>query len=284
MSFLTDYFEISGDAQEQAVCCPFDHHTTSGIVYHETKPSAHVNSQDKLFHCKVCAVGYSEAQFIQKILGCSYADAKRLQRCFESDEDYLMWKESTLLTDATRSRALDLGISQEVIDELSIATPTGATNTIGFPVFMYDHLIDVRIYDPGNTPKIKSRLHAPAGLIIPFDIWRQTPSNRLTLICAGEKDMAIARSHGFNAITLTGGESILPKQISDFKDRQIAIVYDHDAPGINGAKKLATLLLEYTPTVKVVTGFHEICAEEKRRHNRLLHKIPQNKTRFNQLY
>lgn len=262
MSFLTEYFGITDDSREVAVCCPFDHHTINGLVYKETNPSASVNTQEKLFHCMSCGAGYSEAQFIQELFGCSYIAAKKIQRCFDNEEDLDMWEESTTLTEASKQRALALGISENIIQELRIATPPGSTDLISYPVFMYDHLVDVRVYNPGSKPKVKSRLNSPAGLVIPYDIWREAEPDRLTLICAGEKDMALARSKDFNAITFTGGEGTLPHQNHEFVNRPVAIAYDNDKAGINGAKKLAMHLLTYTPNVRVVTGFHEICTEE----------------------
>lgn len=262
MSFLTSFFNIVEGAKEVAVLCPFDHYTANGLPYKESNPSAHVNTLERLFHCKACAVGYSEAQFIRQIFDCSYIDAKRIQRCFESNEDLYLWENETTLTEKSKNLALSLGISEDVISELKIKTPTGTNNLLAFPVFMYDHLIDIRTYNPGHSPKVRSRSNCPGGLIIPYDIWRHTPKNRVTLICAGEKDMAIARTHGFNAITLTGGEGVLPKQLNDFKDRIVVIAYDNDGPGHHGAKRLALQLLKYTPYVKILTNFHEVCKED----------------------
>ena len=239
MGFLTNYFNIVEGAKEIAVCCPFDHTTTSGIAYKESNPSAHINTIEHLFHCKVCAVGYSEAQFIQQIFNCTYLDAKRIQRCFETNENIFLWDEQTDLTEESKNLALSLGISEAVIEELKIKTTPGTPNFISYPVFMYNQLVDVRKYDPNNRPKVKSRYNCPAGLIIPYDIWRETLPNRVTLICAGEKDMAVARSHGLNAITLTGGEGALPKQSKMFKNRNVVIAYDNDGPGQKGAKALA---------------------------------------------
>ena len=264
MSFLTEYFGILEGTKEQAVNCPFDHHTASGIPYKETHPSAHVNSMEGLFHCKACNTGLSELQFIQKILGCDYAQARKLQLIFQTNETLADWEESVILTEETKQRALALGISEEVIDELKIRTPAQPfkQDIISIPVFMYDHLVDIRNYDPGNQPKIRSRKDAVAGLIIPFDIWRNTDINKVTLLCAGEKDMAIARTNGFNAITLTGGERALPIAPEYFRDRKVAICYDHDDTGIEGAKELANLLVKYAKEVKVVTAFHEVCVEK----------------------
>lgn len=264
MSFLTEYFGILEGTNEQAVHCPFNHHTASGIPYKETRPSAHVNTAENLFHCKACNTGLSEIQFIEKILGCDYAQARKLQLAFSTDETLAEWEDSVALTQETKQRALALGISEEVLEELKIRTPAPPyrQDIISFPVFMFDHLVDIRNYDPGHTPKIRSRKDALAGLVIPYDLWRDTDPNKITLICAGEKDMAVARSNGFNAITITGGERALPLPIEDFRNRKVAICYDHDETGIEGAKSLANRLLKVVKEVKVVTNFHEVCIEK----------------------
>lgn len=256
MSFLTEYFDIVSDDTEVAVCCPFDHYLSNGDTYKETHPSAHVNQVDNVFHCKVCGEGFSEVMMIQKLLGCNSSIAHKLQTAFNSDQTIFDWKEADL-TPETKERALSLGISEDVINELKIKTPEHTTDVIAFPVFMFDHLLDIRKYNPGDTPKVKSQKGSTSGLILPFNEWYQTPTNTMTILCAGEKDMAIARSNGFNAITLTGGEQTAPCQPKYFKDRHIAICYDNDEAGLTGAYKLANTLLQYTPYIKVVTNFHK---------------------------
>ena len=255
MGFLEDYFNIMDDKVEVPVCCPFPHYTESGQEYMESHPSAHVNTVEHLFHCKVCGEAGSEVSMITKLLGCNTPVARKLQTCFNSDEDKTLWDKETL-TQATKERALNLGISEEVINELNLKTPE-YTDNIAFPVFMYDHIMDVRQYDPGGNPKIKSRKNCPSGLILPYNEWIETPLNKMTILCAGEKDMAIARTNGFNAITLTGGEQCLPAIPKVFKNRLVAICYDNDTAGITGAYKVANYLLKYTPYVKVVLNFHE---------------------------
>ena len=263
MSFLADFFQVYGDAGEVAVCCPFPHYTANGIPYYEHNPSAHVNLSKGVFHCKACGKGYGEVSFIKEILGCSTFDAKRLSRLFDTSEYKLDW-EAEQLTQASRETAIRLGISEEVIDQLMLKTHKGTETMFSYPVLMYGHLVDVRQYNIGFTPKVKSRSGAMAGMIIPFDDWRTSSLNKLTLICAGEKDMAVARSNGFtNAITITGGENVLPKCLNLFKNREVAIVYDNDDAGKHGAKKLALALYPYTQHIRVVTGFHEVCKENK---------------------
>lgn len=257
--FFEDYFGIDSAAVEVNVACPFPHHTANGIAYLETNPSAHVNTQDRVFHCKACGAGHNETSFIQQILGCSFVYAKKLLNCFNTDEDIAQWKHDTTLSEQSRTIAHNLGISDAVLEELNVASTD--TDSLMFPVFMYNHLLDVRKYNPGSKPKVKSRTNCPAGLIVPFDIWKDTPETRVTILCAGEKDMAVARSHGLNAITFTGGEQSKPKILEPFRNRIVAICYDNDEAGKTGAVKVATELYGVAQTVKVVTGFHEICKE-----------------------
>ena len=261
MGFFESYFNIVGAGEEEvAVVCPFPHHTTSGLEYFESNPSAHVNTRIRTIHCKVCDHGYSELQFVTAILDCSYGDAMRLIKAFNNKETVAEW-EYTPINEHTINLCKQLGMTEDVIKELKLGSMLDGT--VMFPIFLYGHLIDVRTYTPGGKPKIKSRTGAASGLVIPQWLWTETPSNRTTLICAGEKDMAVARSHGFNAITITGGEMTLPISSKDFKGRDVCILYDNDIAGKVGAVKLATYLLEYCNTVKVCTKFHEVCKEDK---------------------
>lgn len=257
MSFLLDYFDITDERKEVPVLCPFPHYTANGTEYYETNPSASVNTEDNLFYCQACGQGYSKTQFIQKVLGTSYPNAKRIQTCFAKGESKFDWEEETVLTPETKQICLNFGIPEETINELQLRTPNKLNDAVAFPLFMYDRLVDVRIYHPKHTPKVKSRTGAVSGLVLPFDLWRISPAKKTTLICAGEKDMAIARSKGFNAITFTGGEQAEPAILEPFRDRAVCIVYDNDDAGIKGAIKLANKLYEVTKNIKVCTLFHE---------------------------
>ena len=263
MGFLNAFFNVLDATRERPVLCPFDHYTANKMPYKETNPSAHVNTLEKLFHCKVCNKGYNEIQFIQEVFGCDYAQARKLQVAFETDESTADWDQVSL-SEETKQRALALGISEAVLNELKIKTPPppAPQDLILFPVLMYDSLLDMRAYNPGGKPKILSRKNAATGLIIPFDIWQTTDPTKATIICAGEKDMAIARTNGFNAITITGGERALPVCPKLFANRPVVILYDHDDAGIQGATALATELYKYTKQIKVVTKFHEVCVEK----------------------
>jgi DNA primase len=261
MRFFESYYsEYDFSGTETAVCCPFPHHTSSGFEYSETNPSAHINSDKSVIHCKVCDKGYSEQQFIAKLFGCSYSDAGKVLFMFDKAIPKSHWQ-NTELTDKIKQLCISLGISEQVIEELDIKTTVG--DDIAFPVIMYNQVIDVRQYRPHDKAnKMRGKYGTTTGMIIPFDIWKDSDKSKWTILCAGEKDMAVTRSNGFNAITLTGGEKALPKYVNAFKDRKIAICYDHDETGIAGANRLgAYLLLHGAAEVKVVTNFHEVCCE-----------------------
>jgi hypothetical protein len=263
MSFFSQFFEVYEETGEKAILCPFEHKTISGLSYLENNPSAHINFEKQVFHCKTCKEGLNEIQFMQRVLGCSYLDARKLQRCFQGNEDIHDWRKDTALTltDESVELAQKFKITKRVLEELDVRAMPNKEIGLAFPVFMYDQYCDVRKYSQTATVKVRSLKGAVSGLIIPFDIWRLTKLEETTLICAGEKDMAVARSFGFNAITITGSEGTLPKAINAFKDRQVVICYDNDYAGITGAKNLGIQLLKVTEKVKICTKFHDICKE-----------------------
>jgi len=259
MSFFQYYFQIAGDGKETAVCCPFPHTAPgSQVPYYEQHPSAHINVTEGLFHCKACGKGYNEVSFISAILGCSIGTAMKLTQIYQTSEDQTEWEQLE-----ARQKSFELlapfQVSPRVLEELLVRdTPDGYA---GFPVLMFGKLLDIRAYQPGGKPKVKSRRGATSGWILPYDLWRMTAKQRTTLICAGEKDMTVARSHGFNAITITGGEATLPLLTREFTGRKVAICYDNDSAGKSGAIRLANLLRPICESVKNCTGFHEVCKE-----------------------
>lgn len=259
MPFFERYFGIDETGEEVAVCCPFPHHTANGIEYTESHASAHVNTKNRLFHCKVCNTGLSEVAFIAKLYECTYGNAVRISKVFNNEEDVNEWDSCTSLDEDARTLAHDLGISDEVLTELKVA---GTTGSLQFPVFLNDKLIDIRTYTPGGNPKIKSRVGSMSGALIPYDKLAQVPMQKTILLCAGEKDMATTRSHGFQAYTLTGGEMCLPFSPVPFRDRNVVILYDNDDAGRRGATRLASYLIDYCKSVKVCTKFHEVCVND----------------------
>lgn len=259
--FLLSFFQERGPVHvkpnnEADVLCPFKHN--KGF---ETRPSAHINVEKGVFHCKTCAAegrfsdgGLSEAGFIAQIYGIPYSQAVRFLSRFENRAKAIEnWDEAVDLL-------LDYKEAVEYLNSRGIDIETIKTYKLGYngsgivyPVCVNGILLDKRVYnfkpEPGE-PKIKSESKA-IPLLFPFDHWKSDP--RPTLLCAGENDALLARKMGFNAVTTTCGEGNFPQIfLGMFRGKQVYICYDCDEAGRKGALRVAFLLYEAGASVYIV--------------------------------
>ena len=265
MKFFESYFKDTdfdcvNASNEVKVLCPFPHnYDSSGNAVFETRPSANINIDKEVFYCHSCGKGLNEIQFISEVENLSNKDAKNLLSAFEKDDIISHTNEAIERLQLNKDLYESLGISESVVKELKLGESEGG---LAFPVYIYNTLLDVRVYKQGQKPKCKSCAGAKEGLIIPFDIWKKE-DKRFTILCAGEKDMAIARTMGFNAITITGGELKVPNFFkSSFENKTVFICYDNDDAGKKGARKVAQYLLGCKAKPHIVTGHHEVCTEK----------------------
>lgn len=264
--FLEKFFSDRGafDVKpngEADVCCPFPHGVDGRL---EKNPSAHVNTEKGVFHCKTCAAqgkfsegGMSELVFFSKIHNVSYEESVRMladmfgkNKGVNLDQAMQNLKDNAQYMDFLRSQR---GLTDETITEYKLGT-TGSG--IDYPVIMYGDITDIRIYNPDwkeeGTPKIRSQRGA-RPLLFPFDQWFAKKDTETTVICAGENDALILRQNGFNAVTTTMGEGNFPKSmVGLFKDMDVYIVYDCDEPGRQGARKVAFQLAEKGARPKII--------------------------------
>lgn len=258
--FLLHFFEERGEVHvksngEADVLCPFEH--DKGL---ETRPSAHVNFDKGVFHCKTCRAegrfnegGLSEVGFIASFYNISYTEALKMLKTFDGREIDENWGEAVTnllgqqeLMDYLASR----GITKEAVIEYELGyTGTG----IIYPVKVNQLMLDKRDYNPWpqpDEPKIKSQRGASA-LLFPFDHWKV--DNRPTLLCAGENDTLLARIYGFNGVTSTFGEGSFPPMfIGLFNGKTVYTCYDCDEAGKKGALQVAFLLRDAGATVYLV--------------------------------
>jgi hypothetical protein len=248
---------------ENVVSCPF---------HSEKTPSMQINTSKKIFHCFGCGEHGTENDFIARYYNVNRSQTSTFKEVlFKSDDlsDYENYNRSgrEYLSNYTYLDLLHLGVSKEVLEDLKVGSEVTSVfdDTLGmpivkvndesrrlvFPVIIKDRVVDMRSYttDKAALPKTKSRSGVPAGLVLPYHLWinDDTP----TIICEGEKDMAIARTYGYNAISLGGCNNIPHVLLDSFKDRYVYIVYDNDAPGRAGATKLASALYSVTKFVHI---------------------------------
>lgn len=265
MGFFEDYFkdtdfDQANDAGEVAVLCPFPHFNGK-VQYYESVPSAHLNVEKRVYHCKVCGAQHSEPSFMKETYGIEYADAIKLLKHLEAKTINVRWNTArhNLKTEPTAKHMLSgMHIPMATAEELELGYEG---NGIAFPVYVFGNIVDVRTYKLGGSPKVRSRVGASSGYLIP-DVSKMRDQDEV-LICAGEKDMAIARSLGLNAYTITGGEGRLPSRFGYvFKDKRVYIIYDNDDAGRNGARKLGSFIYEYGGKPHLVFGHHKIATEK----------------------
>lgn len=256
--FFKSYFKdaVIKPNNEMDVLCPFEH--SKGF---ETRPSAHVNINKTVFHCKTCQAegrfengGLSEVNFIAKLYNISYENAiSYFTQLTKDSYDENSWDSAIkLLLDNNEALSYlnSRGITIETIQKYQLGY-TGSG--IVYPVFINGLLCDKRTYNYNrkeNEPKITSEKGA-SPLLFPFDIWMN--DNRDTLLCAGENDTLLARQYGFNAITTTAGEGQFPKLfLSFFKNKKVNICYDCDNAGKTSARKIAFLLKQSGADVRII--------------------------------
>lgn len=257
-------------------CCPFPHTRevfnpetweTSTEEYYEKQPSCSINLDMRVFHCFTCNRTMSEMEFAKNITGKT---EEEITKEFLSKEELTSisatWEheqhKSLLENEEVLQKLKDLTISMDVIKELKLGY---MTNRLATPVFKRGYLVNIARYDINHTSQVKVLYNenANSGDIVPFDVWvkdDRTP----TVICEGEKDMLVARSHGFNAITLTGGSqsNLLEEYLSYFKQRTVYICYDNDNPGRTGALKLYKSLQNSCKDI-YIANVGLVCQENK---------------------
>lgn len=262
MKFFEKYFSDSKfDGQERVkVKCPF---------HNDTVESAVVNADDSTFHCFACGDHFTEQQFIARINGTNISEAGKVLSKLEQEENQWnliekaeLWADNTFL-----ERVRSLGLSDETIDKLNLGLIRDeyGNHVLGFPVFYNGVLMDVRKYNIAKIKglaKIRSDKGAEAGLVIPYDLWQK--DSEKTYIFEGEKDMAIARELGLNAITLTGGAHAKPNElvVGAFKGRDVVICYDNDDAGRKGAIGIYHSLKNIAKDIKYV-NIGEIATKDK---------------------
>ncbi len=241
---------LNGDTQ---VCCPFPHKTPDGKDYYESNPSAGINIDKGVFNCFACKTGLNEIGFIAKYMNLSYSEANQLKLILSVKENEYDWHHahSNLLSNPEQMKITqELGLSKETVKKLRLGYE--GKGGIAFPVILFGKVVDVGTYSPNLKPKTRRRAGSKVGAIMPYDIWIHN-TVQPTVICAGEKDMAIATEYGMNAITITGGEKAIPTLFkNDFKDRTIFIIYDNDDVGRTGSKQLAVFLKPLAKQIKVI--------------------------------
>lgn len=234
--------------EETLVMCPFHLDTTASMA---------VNNEKKVYYCHTCGAKGNDVTFARKIYGASALS--ELEKLKSGVTAYI---EEDDTQDYERLNT-EFHFDSKLLRELKVTTnPT--LNQINFklPILSYSgRLVDYRVYKKNGTPKCTSTKGGTTGMVVPIELAK---TNKAPMILvAGEKDMLIARSYGFNAYCITGGESRLPILFGDiFENRIVFICYDNDDAGRAGAIKLQEFLMKQKATA-IILDISCICIEPK---------------------
>ena len=250
---------------ENTVSCPF---------HHEKTPSMQINTAQKIYHCFGCGAHGTENDFIAQYYSVDRGQTSTFKEIlFKSDniDDYENYNRSgrEYASNYTYLELINLGVSKEVLEDLKVGSEVVSkfdddlampvisvddkSHRLVFPIIIKDRVVDMRGYTTDKTliPKTKSRAGIPTGMVRPYHLWIDDYSP--TIVCEGEKDMAIARTFGYNAISLGGCNNIPNVLLNNFKNRRVYIVYDNDVAGKAGATKLVSALYSVTKDVYVAS-------------------------------
>lgn len=141
-------------------------------------------------------------------------------------------------------RALDLRLAVDSRGQERVAIPVRARG---------GELLNVRLYRPGGgAGKVYSwgKGYGLARLWPHPARWRGKDT---VWLCEGEPDCILALSLGLDAVTSTAGARAFKPHWADwFAGKEVAIVYDHDRPGREGALKAARELAGTARRVRLV--------------------------------
>lgn len=251
MEYFKKYFKDVDNwgSEEVKVLCPF---------HNDTKPSASINTENSLFHCWVCDIGYNEEQFVARVNGLETSEAIKLLNKYSCNDNWninkgYLWSDVRFL-----NKVRELGLSDETIDAFNLGLYREENSNrkfLGIPVYYNNILVSVRKYNLlkyDGVPKMLADDGSENGWIIPYDDFLH--SKEPCYLFEGEKDMLIARENGINAYTLVGGANSVPnnKVINAFKDKTVVLCYDNDDAGVKGMNNVFRSIKDLVKSAKYI--------------------------------
>lgn len=251
-------YRTLGIKRGQQFCCPFPHTNEKGEIYYEKTKSAGISAEGK-FHCFSCNRSYTnEDWFLASIINTTELKAKFFNKMLKETFEHLPQNWEDAKEDLQRDLKNVKSDNYKYLKELGLLELSHhlvlMNNKIALPVLFYGQTIDYIVFQDGEEPKYRKSSWGLNGVAVflegIFDY-----SKPYVLICAGPKDMLEATKHGFNAITLNGGEGTEPTYIKWLlKDKRVYIAYDNDKVGKEESVNLAEYILkkEYTKKIKIL--------------------------------
>lgn len=236
--------------------CPFHVDDTESMT---------VNPETGEWFCHSCKRGGAEAEFISALYDVGKNVARHALNYFTAKgywpfptDEYIKARQQELRNSSMELEALhNFGISDEVIEKYQLGLE-GLRITM--PVYSRTgYCVNIRKYlpphhrthDGTNNAKCINIRNLGEKRYYPFSAF--TANTDDIYIVEGEKDCLVAISQGYNAVTSTGGSSIPTEEIVMFKNKNVYVMLDTDAPGQKNTKLYCQLLRGIAKNIYVVT-------------------------------
>lgn len=218
----------------------------------DTHPSLQINLKNGVWSCFSCGISGNATSYVKDYLKedpKKYGIQKYVSRDSVSRYHQALLRESQALAYLTNVRKIKLSVLKEYqigYDAESKRYTIPISDETG-------RIVNIRRYLPNPPHGEQKFLNLGKGRGVP----RLFPARRLTessiTLVAGEIDLLVAESRGLLAISCTAGETFWNDAFSvDLRGKTITICYDIDQPGRDGAAKIATALLPYAKSIKVI--------------------------------
>ena len=244
--FYEKYFTLKSNTREVNVICPF---------HSDKDPSMSIDLESGKWYCHSCKFGGDIFEFYMKYHSCSFAKAKN---------DIMGNAQFPVLSFSEVNEAHDKLLNSDHLQKLLLLKRGWTHDTIVkyklgwgeervfIPVYGEDEILkNIRKYDVLHKTKQKFKGVKGYNQIRLYPI--EALQEETIIICAGEPDTLLARQHGFNAVTFTGGEGAFKHELLPlFEEKIVYIVYDVDEAGQRAASSLADNIKQYATETYIV--------------------------------
>ena len=212
-------------------------------LHNEKTPSFTVNKETGKWYCHGCGQGGHYIEFVELYYDVDREVAVEAVKqwelkkkwIFPLEEEVQNFHEALLKKAPYLDELHSFGITDQIIKELKLGRDD---MRITFPIYSKTgQLINIRKYMLPSCRQYLDKAAKVHGIkycntprFYPIDCLMD-PEQDEVWICEGEKDMAVARSQGLNAVTSTGRMNKTPLDWELFRGKTVYIMTDSDEAG-----------------------------------------------------
>lgn len=245
---------VKTDGTQSYALCP---------MHHDVNPSFTVNTDTDEWYCHGCGTGGKYAEFIERYYDVGRDVAIKAAKMWEKSQK-LPFPTETYVDECVKklqSKPAELAVLKSfgMTDEVITKYKLGLDDIrITIPVYSKTgRLINVRKYlpphrriDGSNNAKVIGVAGCNESRFFPYD--NLNADKDTVYIVEGEKDCLVAISQGFNCVTGTGGTSLPEHEEALFKDKNVILMGDTDAPGMKVQERYALMLYKVAKSIKQI--------------------------------